>query len=410
MNGTIQTSIERGMRRAGWLLNRARRMIGQQPTWRCVVEHPISDIGWDRRRGIGGWVASDRQVCAIAIRSESGLGVPATFVQRPDVAFFLRYQFRRHTGFVCTRPVGEWLGTSASARLCVLIQFADGTSVEQAFAVVDPVDSRCAKLDRYRHLLRDPETGERLAETAEGFCSADGKRLFPVKHGMADFLPDNLKQEFAIEDTENVSSWGYDQAIVDEITAHPERLYLDCGAGLRAVQYPNVVNYEIVPYASTDVLGVAEKLPFANESVDGVISVAVLEHVKDPFQSAAELQRVLKPGGRLFCAVPFLQPRHGYPHHYYNMTAQGIVNLFPCLCVDSVSVPPLLHPMEALKWMLYAYAQGLPDGPRKQFEELRIKDVLKQSAQGNTLRQLNPDTMSTLAGGHLLVAHKPERS
>jgi SAM-dependent methyltransferase len=63
-----------------------------------------------------------------------------------------------------------------------------------------------------------------------------------------------------------------------------------------------------------DVVGVGEELPFADEFLDTVISNAVLEHVKDPFRYEREMAHVLKPGGELFCAVPLLQPVHGYPH------------------------------------------------------------------------------------------------
>jgi SAM-dependent methyltransferase len=99
-------------------------------------------------------------------------------------------------------------------------------------------------------------------------------------------------------------------------------------AGLRDIYYDNVVNYEIVDYDTTDVIGPGERLPFRDGVFDAVISIAVLEHVRDPFACAAEIVRVLKPGGELVCSVPFLQPLHGYPHHYYNMTPQGLRALF----------------------------------------------------------------------------------
>jgi len=99
-------------------------------------------------------------------------------------------------------------------------------------------------------------------------------------------------------------------------------------AGLKSFSYPNVVNMEIVPYASTDAVGVGQSLPFPDDTFDAVLSIAVLEHVNDPFLCARELIRVLKPGGRLMCAVPFLQPEHGYPHHYFNMTRMGLAELF----------------------------------------------------------------------------------
>jgi len=87
-------------------------------------------------------------------------------------------------------------------------------------------------------------------------------------------------------------------------------LVLDCGAGFRDMYYPNVVNYEIVAYPTTDVLGVGEELPFKDNSFDVVISVAVLEHVRYPWRCADEIARVLKSGGTLVAMVPFLQPLH----------------------------------------------------------------------------------------------------
>ncbi|MCU7374984.1 methyltransferase domain-containing protein [Paucibacter sp. O1-1] len=113
-------------------------------------------------------------------------------------------------------------------------------------------------------------------------------------------------------------------------------------------------------YDTTDVRGVGECLPFVDGAFDAVISIAVLEHVRDPFRCAAELVRVLKPGGELICCVPFLQPYHGYPHHYYNMTHQGLRALFERdLTVDSVEVIDSTGPVWALTWILQSWAQGL---------------------------------------------------
>lgn len=142
------------------------------------------------------------------------------------------------------------------------------------------------------------------------------------------FLNDDLKVRYGVEDTDNVSGHGYDPNIQAIIEEYKDGLVLDCGAGRKPVYYENVVNYEIVNYDSTDVIGVAEELPFIDNAFDAVLSVAVLEHLRDPFSAAKEMSRVLKPGGKLFCAVPFLQPFHGYPSHYYNMTHVGLANLF----------------------------------------------------------------------------------
>jgi ubiquinone/menaquinone biosynthesis C-methylase UbiE len=49
--------------------------------------------------------------------------------------------------------------------------------------------------------------------------------------------------------------------------------------------------------------GVAEKLPYSEGSFDGVLLVATLCFVADPAAALREIQRVLKPGGRLIIGM-----------------------------------------------------------------------------------------------------------
>lgn len=192
-----------------------------------------------------------------------------------------------------------------------------------------------------------------------------------------DFLTDELRAQFNIIDTENVSSNQYDGNAIALIEKHPDGLILDCGAGSRPAYYENVVNFEIVAYPSTDVRGVGEVLPFKDNSFDAVMSSAVLEHVKDPFQCAREIVRVLKPGGDLLCCVPFLQPMHGYPHHYYNMTGSGLRNLFePYIEVHRHEVPDSVLPIWSLTWMLKSWGAGLKGDALKQFKSMSVGDLM----------------------------------
>jgi SAM-dependent methyltransferase len=192
-----------------------------------------------------------------------------------------------------------------------------------------------------------------------------------------DFLTDALRSETRIIDTNAVSANPYDPVSESLITNNPNDLILDCGAGRRPIYYDNVVNYEIVDYDTTDVVGVGEYLPFKDESFDAVLSHAVLEHVRDPFRCAEEIARVLKPGGTLLCSVPFLQPLHGYPHHYFNMTGQGLRRLFEDrLTIESQTVPNYLTPIWWLTWALSAWLGGLDAAAEEEFKNMRIGDLI----------------------------------
>ena len=199
-----------------------------------------------------------------------------------------------------------------------------------------------------------------------------------------DFLTAELRRDGAIVDTHNVASNPYAPSVVAMIDRYAEGLVLDCGAGMRDIYYDNVVNYEIVDYDTTDVVGLGESLPFNDGVFDAVISIAVLEHVRDPFACAAEIIRVLKPGGELVCSVPFLSRCTGYPHHYYNMTSQGLRALFErSLIIDDLSVVSEGLPIWSLTWIVRSWAEGLEEPARSEFLSLRVSD-LQQDPAGTT--------------------------
>ena len=66
-----------------------------------------------------------------------------------------------------------------------------------------------------------------------------------------------------------------------------------------------------MPGMGADIEGDIHNIPIANESVDGVICNAVLEHVTDPIRAVDEIYRILGPGGAAFFQVPSFYPYHG---------------------------------------------------------------------------------------------------
>lgn len=92
--------------------------------------------------------------------------------------------------------------------------------------------------------------------------------------------------------------------------------------------HPALVNVNIGLFPNVDVVADAYELPYADGVVDAIHCEAVLEHLEFPDTAVREMYRVLRPGGKLFAATPFLQVFHGYPDHYQNFTLTGHVRLF----------------------------------------------------------------------------------
>jgi hypothetical protein len=122
--------------------------------------------------------------------------------------------------------------------------------------------------------------------------------------------------------------------------------------------------------------------------------------------------RVLRPGGRLFCAVPFLQPEHGYPHHYYNMAPQGLRALFErSLVIDDHKVYTVVLPVWALRWIAQSWADGLAPATREEFLSLPLSTFVEPMSVEEILDQewvkgLPEKKNFELACATVLFAHK----
>lgn len=274
----------------------------------------------------------------------------------------------------------------------------------KAFSIV-----KARKLRRLRELIRCPLCRTTLEEDGTDLRCASG-HAFPVRADFFDMLDDDTRARVGAVTSENVSGHGYDPTLTELIAQSPGPI-LDVGAGNRPMYREDVINVEIVPYPTTDVIGASEYLPFADDTFDLVISVAVLEHVRDPFAAARELQRVLKPGGRIFAAVPFLQPYHAYPDHFYNMTAGGLRNLFADLEVERLEVPLSGGPVFALTWILQAWRKELSPETAASFDNMRVADLAIDPMlliDKPFVRELSEAANVQLAALNLLVGRKPE--
>lgn len=71
-----------------------------------------------------------------------------------------------------------------------------------------------------------------------------------------------------------------------------------------------------------------KRIPFDNNTFDGIVCTEVLEHVFNINEVLIELNRVLKPKGAALITTPFMWEEHEMPYDYARYTSIGLKHLF----------------------------------------------------------------------------------
>lgn len=116
--------------------------------------------------------------------------------------------------------------------------------------------------------------------------------------------------------------------------------------------------------------GDAEKLPFARESFDAVVSRYVLWTVPDPEKAISEWKRVLKPGGKVVIV----------DGNWYSNENSIKRRAWHALSVLLVAITerknPLTHEFDdELKSKLWSIKAKRPDADRKMLEKMGFQDI-----------------------------------
>jgi SAM-dependent methyltransferase len=230
------------------------------------------------------------------------------------------------------------------------------------------------------HLLVDPETKEKLELSASGLHTASGKTYplspagkpdlvgkragdtFTAKRDLLDRIKARCKALLGpayvtcvhiiapvmprIHWASLQTYWSY----LSKKKAAGKNSVIQIGSGNDRIS-GDIINIDIFDYPGVDLVADCTRLPFADNSMDGVISLAVLEHVHNPDDFLKEALRVLKPGGFIITGVPFMQGYHASPSDHTRWTHEGLASWHERNGFSTEQVIPNSGPTSALIWV-----------------------------------------------------------
>jgi SAM-dependent methyltransferase len=164
-----------------------------------------------------------------------------------------------------------------------------------------------------------------------------------------------------------------------------------------------------------DIFADGAALPFADESMDTVLLLEVLEHVGDDRAVLHEIARVLKPGGILLLSVPFLYPLHDAPYDHRRFTAPGLKAAITRAGMESESLVSRNRGFESVALLLaIACAEASLDSwRRRSWRMLLVPLLLGIVPLANILGWLGARLLGggqILSSGHAVLARKPRAS
>jgi SAM-dependent methyltransferase len=264
------------------------------------------------------------------------------------------------------------------------------------------------------HLLACPLCKSELFDADRTLSCLGCGALYPVRAGVPLLLPEPRQvQEQAADHQSNILP----PEVVQLLESTPG-FTLNVGGGATPKRFPRCVELEGAIFRHTTLVGDATRMPLADDAFDAVVSLNTLEHIDDPARAAAEMFRVLRPGGTVFIHTAFMQPLHADPTHYYNATEQGVRRWFQAFHIDSCSVSENFSPGYVFGWLasdlLWLAEHELGgDAPRK-LGSMTLSALAQFWKDPNTrkgevwemFQRLSQASQARLAGGFQLVARK----
>jgi SAM-dependent methyltransferase len=199
----------------------------------------------------------------------------------------------------------------------------------------------------------------RLISPAQLVCNDCGKKI-PIEKGIPLFTPvppgmlvapkiDRGPEEGS---PWRQANWRFLEKVVAPLPKNA--IILDFGAGhgdfSAVLQKRKVVALDVYPYEEVDIVCDLQKaIPFRRASFDAIVLMNVLEHIQQPGHLMKTLATLLRPGGLLIVAVPFLLKLHQLPYDFNRYSHHQLVNIGREARLEVLSVEGYYDPILIMK-------------------------------------------------------------
>ena len=248
-----------------------------------------------------------------------------------------------------------------------------------------PFATRAAKKLTQR-LYLNPTTGRTIIEDKDVTILSDGT-----------ITPSGMELTF-----DNTRIGNYHPEVMD-LLSDSNMTGLDIGCGIRDMVFDNLVTQDIYPTPTATIITqpAENKLPFRDACFDLVILDSVLEHVPWPLDFLKEAGRVLKPGGKIIGDVPFLQPLHLAPYHFFNFTPHGLKEIAERagLTLRYVGAQAHQRPEFSLEWFLRRTFDTIPASEVDRLRNMKVGDLLDELTINKDMFPYPSEALTELSAG-----------
>ena len=334
---------------------------------------------------VTGWIKGLKKGEACAT---SNLGhIHFILTDRPDVCHQfkidsnLAYGFTLH--FLSTEPCSGLITINLTMDCLPLADIMISSNPGNKPSI--PFATRAAKKLTQR-LYLNPATGRTIIEDKDVTILSDGT-----------ITPSGMELTF-----DNTRIGNYHSEVMD-LLSDSRMTGLDIGCGIRDMVFDNLVTQDIYPTPTATIITqpAENKLPFRDACFDLVILDSVLEHVPWPLDFLKEAARVLKRGGKIIGDVPFLQPLHLAPYHFFNFTPHGLKEVAKRAGLKLRYVGAQAHqrPEFSLEWFLRRTFDTIPSSEADRLRNMKVGDFLDELTINKDMFTYPTDVLTELSAG-----------